>query len=309
MTESVEPQVAPPLRALDRPARGEGAPLAVLSFVTVVWAVNFPVAKFAVGQIPPIPLTLVRVAIATIAYAAFLAGGKWRKLLTREALLAVLPLAALGIVANQLLFIAGLERTTPARSAIVVALIPACVALLAHRFLGERLNRAKWVGIAIAFVGVAIVEVPALREATSARYLLGDGITLLAVFAFSSYTVLAKRALPRLGPLVAMAGCYIVASVLLLPLVPTALSHDWASVSLRGWAALGYMAVAATVFAYLGHCWALSRIESGRVAVFTCLQPVLAGLISWGFLHEPLPAPLLAGGAVVLAGVALVQRG
>lgn len=308
MRESASPEVAPPPAAAPR-ARGEGAPLAVLSFVTVVWAVNFPVAKFAVGQIPPIPLTMIRVAIATIAYAAFLAGGKWRRLLTREALLAVLPLAALGIVANQLLFIAGLERTTPARSAIVVALIPACVALLAHRFLGERLNRMKWIGIALAFVGVSIVEVPALREGAGARFLLGDIITLLAVFAFSSYTVLAKRALPSLGPLVAMAGCYIVASILLLPLLPTALAHDWASVTPRGWAALGYMAIAATVFAYLGHCWALSRIESGRVAVFTCLQPVLAGLISWGFLHEPLPAPLLAGGAVVLTGVALVQRG
>lgn len=308
MSEAVEPQVAagPAAAAV---WRGEGAPLAVLSLVTVVWAVNFPVAKFAVQQVPPIPLTMIRVAIATIAYAAFLAGGRWRTLLTREALLAVLPLAALGIVANQLLFIAGLARTTPARSAIVVALIPACVALLAHRFLGERLNGTKWIGIVLAFAGVAIVEVPALREATSAEYLRGDGITLLAVFAFSSYTVLAKRALPRLGPLVAMAGCYIVASVLLLPLLPTALANDWGRVTAKGWAALGYMALAATVFAYLGHCWALSRIESGRVAVFTCLQPVLAGLLSWAWLHEPLPAPLLAGGAVVLTGVALVQKG
>ncbi len=308
MRDTAEPEVATAPRAADPRARGEGLPLAVMSLITVIWAVNFPVAKFAVQEIPPVPLTMIRVAIATIAYASFLAGGKWRALFTREALVAVVPLAALGIVANQLLFIAGLERTTPARSAIVVALIPACVALLAHRFLGERLNRWKWIGIAVAFVGVAIVEVPALRDAVGSKYLLGDGITLLAVFAFSSYTILAKRALSRLGPLVAMAGCYIVAMVLLLPLLPTAIGHEWGQVTRKGWLAVGYMAVAATVFAYLGHCWALSRIESGRVAVFTCLQPILAGFVSWIFLHEALPAPLLAGGAVVLAGVALVQK-
>lgn len=284
-------------------------PLFVLWLVTFVWAINFPVAKYAVQQIPPIPITMIRVAIATVAYAAFLSGRRWRFLFTREALTAVVPLAALGIVANQLLFIAGLERTTPARSAIVVALIPACVALLAHRFLRERLNRQKWIGIGLAFIGVVVVEVPALQGDAGGQYLLGDGVTFLAVLAFSTYTILAKRALPRLGPLVAMAGCYLVAMVLLLPLLPTAVGHDWTRVTAKGWAAVGYMAVAATVLAYLGHCWALSRIESGRVAVFTCLQPILAGFISWMFLHEALSIPLLAGGVVVVAGVMLVQKG
>lgn len=309
MRESAEAGVAAAIRAADPRARGEGLPLGVMSIVTLIWAVNFPVAKLAVQQIPPLPLTMIRVAIATIAYAAFLARGRWRVLLTREAFVAVLPLASLGIVANQLLFIAGLERTTPARSAIVVALIPACVALLAHRFLGERLNRWKWIGIGLAFAGVALVEVPALRAQAGPRFLAGDGITLLAVIAFSTYTILAKRALPKLGPLAAMAGCYIVATVLLLPLVPSAAHHDWGKVTPEGWAAVAYMAFAATVFAYLGHSWALSRIESGRVAVFTCLQPVLAGFVSWAFLHESLSPPLIAGGAVVLAGVALVQKG
>lgn len=288
---------------------GSAGPLVMLSFVTIVWAVNFPVAKFAVGEVPPVPLTMLRVLVATVFYAAM--GGRRVKeaLLTRAGLRAIVPLAALGIVANQLLFIAGLARTTPARSAIVVALIPAVVALLAHTFLGERLSRLKSVGIALAFVGVAIVEVPAVRHSLSSGYLVGDGITLLAVIAFSSYTVLAKRAMPLYGPIVTMAGCYLVACVMFLPLLPQALSVRWSSVSVDGWKALAYMALLATVFAYLGHCWALSRIDSGRVAVFTCLQPILAALVSWVWFHEPLPAPLLAGGPVVLAGVLLVQIG
>ncbi len=288
---------------------GSAAPLVMLSFVTLVWAVNFPVAKFARDQVPSIPLTLLRVAVATVVYTTV--GGRRVKeaIFSWKGLRAIVPLAALGIVANQLLFIEGLGRTTAARSAIVVALIPAVVALLAHRFLRERLSPRKWVGIALAFAGVAVVEVPAVRENLSAGYLVGDGITFLAVCAFSSYTVLAKRAVSGFGPLVTMAGCYIVASLLFLPLLPGAISFEWRSVTPRGWLALGYMSLFATVFAYLGHCWALSRIESGRVAVFTCLQPILAGLIAWVCFHEPLPAPLVAGGAVVLAGVLLVQIG
>jgi drug/metabolite transporter (DMT)-like permease len=64
-----------------------------------------------------------------------------------------------------------------------------------------------------------------------------------------------------------------------------------------------------TFVCYLLYYWALSRIESGKVAAFMYLQPVVAGITSYLLLGETLHGHFLMGGAAVLVGVFLAERG
>jgi drug/metabolite transporter (DMT)-like permease len=67
--------------------------------------------------------------------------------------------------------------------------------------------------------------------------------------------------------------------------------------------------VIASVISYLLFYWAIARAEASRVAIWSNLQPVLTALLAWLVYGEQLTASFVLGGAMVLAGVVLTQRG
>ena len=83
----------------------------------------------------------------------------------------------------------------------------------------------------------------------------------------------------------------------------------FATLSATGWASLGYLIVFTSVVAYLAYYWALRRTEASRVAIWSNLQPVLTAGLAWAVYDERLTGAFLAGGAMVLAGVVLTERG
>ena len=96
----------------------------------------------------------------------------------------------------------------------------------------------------------------------------------------------------------------------MIPLVlPATLRQNWGAVTPRGWFGLVYVVLIGTFLCYLLYSWALSRVESGKVAAFMYLQPVVAGLTSYLLLGETLHGHFVLGGLAVLGGVYLAERG
>jgi drug/metabolite transporter (DMT)-like permease len=113
-----------------------------------------------------------------------------------------------------------------------------------------------------------------------------------------------------MGVLRTTALSFLVGGAAMIPLVlPATLRQNWGSVGARGWLGLAYVVLIGTVLCYLLYYWALSRVESGKVAAFMYLQPVVAGIASFFLLGEMLHGHFLLGGATVLAGVFLAERG
>ena len=83
----------------------------------------------------------------------------------------------------------------------------------------------------------------------------------------------------------------------------------------RGWGwillvpGMLYLGVVITAFGYLLWTWGLARAEASRAAVFITVQPVVGALLGVLFLHEPLTAFTVAGGALVVAGLWLTATG
>jgi drug/metabolite transporter (DMT)-like permease len=113
-----------------------------------------------------------------------------------------------------------------------------------------------------------------------------------------------------MGALRTTALSFLTGGVLMLPLtIPAALRQDWGSIDTRGWVALSYVVLIATFVCYLLYYWALSRVESGKVAAFMYLQPVVAGFTSYLLLGETIHGHFVLGGIAVLTGVFLAERG
>ncbi|HET7752450.1 MAG TPA: DMT family transporter [Anaeromyxobacteraceae bacterium] len=267
-------------------------------------------AKRALVELSPFELALVRFVFAAILYAALVRARGVR--VSRSDLPGLALLGFVAVPLNQGLFLAGLARSTPGHAALLYALTPIFVFLLARVRLGEPATPLKIAGIAVAFAGVLVVLLArgALGLAGAADTLLGDLLMLGAVMAWAIYAVGGKIYAERYGA-VTSTGVSLVAGTLLY--VPFGL---WASDAARfralsstGWASVAYLVVLTSVVSYVIYYWALARVEASRVAIWSNLQPVLTAVLAWAVYGEHITAPFVAGGAMVIAGVVLTERG
>lgn len=276
---------------------------------SAISAGTFLVAKRALGELSALELALVRFTLAASVYALLL--WKERVRIARRDLVRLAALGFMAIPLNQGLFLVGLARTTPGHGALLYALTPIFVFLIARARLGERATPLKLVGIAVAFVGVLVVLLPrgAASVSGAGSPLVGDLLILAAVVAYAVFATGGKPLAERYGS-VASTGLITVSGALLyLPigLAGSNLRH-LAALSARGWLAVAYLVLAASVASYVLYYWVLARVEASRVAIWSNLQPVLTAALAWAIYGEELTASFIAGGAMVLAGVIVTER-
>jgi drug/metabolite transporter (DMT)-like permease len=280
----------------------------VMLLHSVVSAGTYLAAKRALAELSPWELALARFVLAALCYAVLLARTRVR--IPRRDLLG---LAALGVVAiplNQGFFLAGLAQTTPAHAALLYALTPIFVFLMARWRLAEPSSWTKLAGIGLAFAGVVVVLVSRGTGLDAGGTLQGDLLVLLAVVAWAIFAVGGKPYAERYGALVSTGVAVIFGTIAYLPF-GLALSSpaSFQRLSPAGWGSLAYLVVVTSVLSYLLYYWALRRTEASRVAIWSNLQPVLTAPLAWALLGDLMGAGLVAGGAMVLSGVLLTQRG
>jgi drug/metabolite transporter (DMT)-like permease len=274
-----------------------------------IWGANYSIAKRVLTEVDPLAVAFVRAAAAVPAFAVLLLARDGRGAFPPARLRRVLPLALLGIVANQLLFIVGLERTSAAHSAILIALMPIAVLLIAAAARQERPGPRRVAGILLAFTGVVavVLEQGIDLRAASVR---GDLITLLSVLAFAGYTVAGRRVVRDLGVLRTTALAYVLGGAAILAVAaPAAARQDWSGLSAAAAGGLLYTAILSTIAAYLLHFLALERIEASQVAAFAYAQVVVAAVVSFLIAGEPLTRTFAAGAALIVLGLHTAERG
>jgi drug/metabolite transporter (DMT)-like permease len=275
--------------------------------VCVIWGLNFSVTKLAILQIPALPFTAIRFALASVLLWAVL---RWTEgplaLPTRE----LRRLTILGVVGNtmyQLVFVLGLIYTSATNSSLILATVPTVVAVMAGVLGFERITPRMWLGIAMGTAGVVLV-IATGRVRFSSGTLTGDLLTVAAVLCWAGYTVGLRSVPSNLTPLrvttvTTIAG---LPGLVLLGL-PGLLRLEWAAVPASAWWALGYATVFSLVVAYLLWNRSVQVVGGTRTAIYMCLTPLIAVAGAWVMLGER-PRPLQAVGAVlIIAGVLLTR--
>lgn len=268
---------------------------------------TFPIAKLALQYFEPFTLAVTRFVIASVAMFAIVKfTGRLRKV-DRSDWGKFIWLGLLAVPLNQLLFLYGLKFTTPGRSALYYGATPAFVFMLAIWYLREKVTFAKVAGIVISFFGVAII----LRAGRfDADILFGDILVILAVIAWAAYTIFGKPLIAKYGPMTTTAYALLIGTLIYLPFgLVYAAKFDFSSVPVKGWLALLYIAIITSIIAYSIWFWALGRMEASKLSIFQNLQPIIATILSVLFFGEVLGWEFYIGGAMVIAGVVITQRG
>jgi len=208
---------------------------------------------------------------------------------------------------NQGFFLFGLSQSTASHAALLYALTPAVVFLLARRYLNEGRAGGKLAGIAVAFTGVVLI----LLDRGLARepgVLRGDFLILVAVFSWAAYTIGSKELLSRYDPMTLTTWALVSGTIMCLPaaLIPNAIP-PLRSLTLPVWGGILYLAVGTSLIAYSLWLYALRRLEASKVAITTNAQPVLTSVLSWIVFGERFGPAFFLGAALILFGVSWVE--
>jgi len=180
-------------------------------------------------------------------------------------------------------------------------------------FLGERLTSRKAFGIFLALAGALLaMGFSTLLSIEFRGRLFGDILVFVSILLWAVFTVYSKKLSAKLG---AMELLGIITIMGAITMTPVGLAEMWwhgthlSSITLKSWAAIGFLGLTCSFFATLLYFLALERMESQRLGVYLYTIPPMTYVVAWLYLGEHVGWNLAAGSALVLAGVYLTERG
>ena len=195
----------------------------------------------------------------------------------------------------------GVAATSALAAGVVMAALPAAVALLARLGLGEPIRPRVAAAIALAAAGIALLAWQRDGDAAPAGAWWGYALLIGAVFCEASYVVIGKRLTAQVSPRRISALINLWGLALVTPLALwQAVRFDFQAVGAGVWGLLVYYALAASMFSVWLWMKGLARVPAARAGVFTVLLPVTAAAIGVGWLGEP-----FGGGHALALGLAL----
>ncbi len=290
-----------------RRSTGAVAPSVHLALVGVqlmfaTWGVA---GKLVMRELSPFGVIAFRVPVAALVLLAVRALRPWRKVALRD--LPELALyALLGITANQLLFAAGLARTSATNAAVLSASIPVFAVGVAVAFGRERMTAFKLAGIVLALTGAMAIAGGGF--ALSGAGTTGDLLIVCNSLSYAVYLVISGRLFTRYDALTALTWVMGFGALGVLPFGIADLVAGAPELSQHAWLELVYIVLVPTVGAYFLNAYALARAPSSLVAVYVYVQPIAGALMAAALLDER-PASTTAVGAVAVGlGIWLVTR-
>ncbi|HQC87097.1 MAG TPA: DMT family transporter [Rhodoferax sp.] len=211
----------------------------------------------------------------------------------------------------------GVSMTSAVSAGVIMAAIPAVVALMSWIFLKERIGPRIWAAVVCSALGISLLALSKNElSAQSGRgleadlahnkALLGNLLVFAAVLCEAAYAVIGKKLTGALSPKRITALINLWGFALMTPMgLYVAWSFDFAAVPTPSWLLLVFYALAASVWTVWLWMTGLKNVPAAHAGVFTVMLPVSAALVGVLVLGEQLGGIQLLAFAVALVGVLL----
>jgi drug/metabolite transporter (DMT)-like permease len=276
-------------------------------------------SKGLVGVFPVFLLAWLRFGIAALAMVTWAVRGPGDAPLTARERRLLCGQSVLGNVLFSVCMLYGVSLTSAVSAGVVMAALPATVALLSWGWLGEALRRRVLAGIGCAAAGIALMawarsagegQSQGLGAGSHGRSVLGHALLIGAVVCEASYVVIGKQLVGRVSAKRITAWVNLWGWALMTPLgLWQALHFDFAAVQGGTWGLLVYYALAASVVSVWLWMRGLVQVPAAQAGVFTVLLPVSAAAVGVLWLGEDWGAPHAVALLLALAGVWLASGG
>ena len=281
----------------------------LLILVSFVWAGSFIVVEIATQEIDPIDLGFLRFLVATPLMIVLVMLRKKPLKIPRKELPWLVVLGLTGVTLLYFFQFLGIHYTNAPTASVLINTNVIFIAILSGLFLHEALTKKRVAGILLSFFGVFIImfsDVSKEQITSDNLFLIGGILMLLSAFCWALYSFVGKRLLKAYDEFVITTYAFVFGTIFYLPFVLLHIGSVLQQTSLSGWGAVVYLALACTLFGYLGWYYALKHIDASKAAVFLNFIPLFTILMSF-FLGASFTWFFLIGAGLIIYGVWLAQ--
>ncbi len=285
-----------------------GAHISILS-ANIIYGLNYTIAKEIMpNYLQPYALTICRVIAASILFWAFSFIYKTEKI-ARKDIKTLVFAAIFGVTLNQLMFLKGLNYTTPIDASIIMTVNPILVLLVSAIVIGELINLRKISGIIIGATGaVLLILMSGGKLDFSSDTFLGNVLVFLNALSYGIYLVIVKTLMMKYKPTTVLKWIFPIGFLFIFPVGFEELIHtDWNTIPANIWWAIAYVLIATTFLAYLLNVYGLQHVNASTVSIYIYSQPVIASFVSVILGKDSLNTIKILATLLVFTGVYLVS--
>jgi drug/metabolite transporter (DMT)-like permease len=281
-------------------------------FAVIVWGASFVATKVAIqSDLKPDVIVWLRFTIGVIILGAAVAFNRQFRLPDKKDWGYFALLGFIGITFHQWLQSTGLVTAQATTTGWIVSTIPVFMALLGWLVLKESLRWLQWAGIFLSAFGVLMVVTHGeLSTLVTGKFgTVGDLLILISAPNWAIFSVLSRRGLNKypatLMMFYVMTFGWIFSSILFFA---TGGLAQIGPVSGEGWVSIAFLGIFCSGLAYIFWYDALQVLPVAQTGAFLYLEPVVTVIVAALLLSESITPAIILGGALILAGVWIVNR-
>jgi len=284
----------------------------ILLLVPLFWGGAFGATKHILSELSPLTTSALRFMIAGLLMFVW---SSWRGELAwlpiKQNFFSLLALGATGCFSYNYFFATGLQYTSAITAALIIVINPVFTTCIASFFMGEAWNWRTLFGVVISLLGVALVVSKGdLSVLTQMSIGIGELYLFGSVASWVIYTLIIKKVTRTIGTSLVTAVSTMMGAVMLL-IVSAVTENQWSKVvhlSNQMMLELLYLAVCATVVAFLLFNWGIARIGATKASAYINLMPVNALWIAVVLYGEKISTYHWIGMFLTIAGVFITTQ-
>ncbi len=283
--------------------------LFALFMVQLLYGLNYTFAKTVINEnfVKPFALVVLRVGGATILFWLFSLLVPKEKIDRRDYIKFFFA-AVFGVVINMLLFLKGLELTSPIHASAIVTITPVIILILSSFLLNEKVTKLKIAGVILSFCGAIVLTVYGKSSRPADNVILGNSLIFINAVSYSIYIILIKRLTAKYHPFTFIKWLFLFGLILVIPFGYRELQDiEWQTFTSYAYFAVGFVVVGATFATYILNPLALTKLKASTVGVFIYLQPVIAGVFAIVMGVDSINAVKIIAMLLIFTGVYIVS--
>jgi len=254
-----------------------------LGFANILFGMNYVISKGIMPDyVAPFGLALIRVIGGLILFwtiSAFMPSEK----VAKKDLLWIALCAFFGIFLNQVMFLSGLNLSTPINASIIMTSNPVIVLVFSAIILNELITIRKITGIIFGATGAILLiflNAEGKLDFGSDKF-LGNIFQLINTTAFGFYLILVKRVMKKYQGVTVLKWLYVFGLFYIFPVGLQDFNQiDWSSIPIEIYLSIAYLVIMITVVAYFMNMYALKHVMPSTVSTYIYSQPVVASIFS-----------------------------
>lgn len=274
----------------------------------IIYGVNYTIAKEIMPDyMHPLGLVFCRILGAIILFWSLSFFIKREKVLQKD-LLIIFIASIFGVATNQMLFLIGLNYTTPIDASIIMTVNPILVLVVAAIFIGERITGRKIVGIVIGAIGAITLILYSGKADFGSENFIGNVMIFFNALSYGIYLVLIKPIMSKYHPLTVMKWAFMFGYIFVFPIsLNRFLEISWTQIPINIYFAILFVVVFTTFFAYLLNVYGLKRLNASTVSIYIYSQPIIASIVAVLLAKDEITLIKIISTILVFIGVYLVS--